>query len=206
MAKRTNEYPEWAERFRGKGRTIRKVKNGYALYECTSEYVGGGNYPKLKQKYLGMITEKDGFVPKKSDAPNPVYIEYGLSRFLRGNFRREAVRHTYDFNDDLFRLGIIQFIFGSTDEAFLESSALTYAESGRLAELAGRIRRSRVEKISAVIGAALEARIPDDADREVVRRLLMLCVTEAGPAGKRPHIPDRVTSILEANGLRYDAD
>lgn len=36
---RTVTYPDWAEKYRGKGRTIRKVRNGYGLYQCTSVYV-----------------------------------------------------------------------------------------------------------------------------------------------------------------------
>ena len=39
--KKKNVYPEWAEKFRAKGKTIRKVRNGYGLYECTSTYVPG---------------------------------------------------------------------------------------------------------------------------------------------------------------------
>lgn len=34
--KKKNVYPEWAEKFRAEGKTIRKVRNGYGLYECTS--------------------------------------------------------------------------------------------------------------------------------------------------------------------------
>lgn len=56
--KKKNIYPEWAEKFRAEGKTIRKVRNGYGLYECTSTYVPGQKYPKSVQKYLGMITEK----------------------------------------------------------------------------------------------------------------------------------------------------
>jgi hypothetical protein len=59
---RTVTYPDWAEKYRGKGRTIRKVRNGYGLYQCTSVYVSGQKYPKSIQKYLGMITEKNGFI------------------------------------------------------------------------------------------------------------------------------------------------
>lgn len=33
--KKKNVYPEWAEKFRAEGKTIRKVRNGYGLYECT---------------------------------------------------------------------------------------------------------------------------------------------------------------------------
>ena len=67
--KKSVVYPEWAEKFRGKERTIRKVRDGYGLYQCTSVYQPGQKYPKSVQKYLGMITEKDGFIPK------PLYFD-----------------------------------------------------------------------------------------------------------------------------------
>ena len=79
--KRSVVYPDWAEKYRGPGRTIRKVRNGYGLYECTSTYQPGQKYPKSVQTYLGMITEKDGFIPKKTDLTvTPVAtrsMEYG---------------------------------------------------------------------------------------------------------------------------------
>lgn len=36
--KKSVVYPDWVEKYRGKGRTIRKVRNGYGLYACTSTY------------------------------------------------------------------------------------------------------------------------------------------------------------------------
>ena len=76
----TVTYPDWAEKYRGKGRTIRKVRNGYGLYQCTSVYVSGQKYPKSIQKYLGMITEKDGFIrrivkPSATSLNNTLHME-----------------------------------------------------------------------------------------------------------------------------------
>ena len=34
--KAKNQYPEWVEKYRTKGCTIRKVRNGYGLYTLTS--------------------------------------------------------------------------------------------------------------------------------------------------------------------------
>ncbi len=205
MSNKKNTYPDWAEKFRGKGRTIRKVKYGYALYECTSEYVKGEKYPRSKQKYLGMITESEGFIPKKSDAPNPVYVEYGFSNLIRTNFRREVQRHVFDFTDDIFRLGIIGFVFGDAADEYLQSSYLTYAESGRLSEIRDKVKPEKIARVSQLIQKGFEDRVPEEAERNLVRRLLMLCVVEAGPASKKPHIPDAVREILESHGLRYDA-
>ena len=55
--KKSVVYPDWVEKYRGKGRTIRKVRNGYGLYACTSTYSPGQKYPKSVSTYLGMITE-----------------------------------------------------------------------------------------------------------------------------------------------------
>lgn len=89
--KRTVVYPDWVEKYRTKGRTIRKTKNGFALYECTSIYVKGLKYPKSVQKYLGRITENEGFIPKQIPMSNS-FLEYGLSHFIIVNFKRELLR------------------------------------------------------------------------------------------------------------------
>jgi len=47
-------FPEWVEKYRGPGKTIKKIKSGYALYQCTSKYVPG-HTPKSVQTYLGFI-------------------------------------------------------------------------------------------------------------------------------------------------------
>ena len=104
-----NQYPDWAEKFRGPGKTIRKAKNGYGLYKCTSVYVPGEKYPKSKQEYLGMITEKDGFIPKKTVSNNPSYIEYGVSRLIWMNFKRELVRSSFMGDEIIVRISIVKY-------------------------------------------------------------------------------------------------
>ena len=91
MAFKKNEYPEWVEKYRAKGRTIRKTKDGYALYHVTSEY-RRGQAPRQIQEYLGKITEEDGFVPKRTDKERR-FIEYGLSHMIWCSMRGEIVRH-----------------------------------------------------------------------------------------------------------------
>lgn len=202
MAKQTNVYPDWAEKFRAKGKTIRKVKDGYALYECTSVYVKGG-YPKSKQKYLGMITEKDGFIPKKTEKEGAVYLEYGLSCMLYSNFKREIMRHVFQCTDELVRIGIIAYIFGTPDEIFIRCSYLTYADANRYAEIAAKLPEHRIETLKKLIGENLEKRIPDDIERRLVLRLLILCVVEAGPRSvRRPKVPDDVRNILDSAQLK----
>lgn len=202
MAKQSNVYPDWAEKFRAKGKTIRKVKDGYALYECTSVYVKG-SYPKSKQKYLGMITEKDGFIPKKTEAEGAVYLEYGLSRMLYSNFKRELMRHVFQCTDDLVRLGIIAYIFGIPDESYIRYSYLTYADADRYAAIAEKIPEHRIETLKKLIEENLTKRISDGMERDKVKRLLFLCVVEAGPRSvRRPEIPESVKNILNNAKLK----
>ena len=40
IMKRYVTYPDWVEKFRSPGHTIKKTKQGYGLYSCTSKYVG----------------------------------------------------------------------------------------------------------------------------------------------------------------------
>lgn len=203
MAKRKNAYPDWAEKFRATGKTIRKVKDGYALYECTSVYVKDG-YPKLKQKYLGMITEKDGFVPKRIGSPAPLYLEYGLSRVIWLNFRREVSRHVFQCGDELMKLGVVAYVFGGLDDAYIRNSYLTYSDSERLSAVAAKIPAGRVERVCEAISAAFERKVADEHDRDIIRKLMMLCVVEAGPRSvRKPEIPGDAGAALEKYGMKY---
>ena len=122
--KTKNQYPDWVEKYRSKGHTIRKVRDGYGLYKCTSVYIPGASYPKSKQVYLGMITEDEGFIPKKTTLDHPTYIEYGLSNFIWLNFKRDIKRSAYDGDEILARLGIIMYIFGSVKPVMIKASSL----------------------------------------------------------------------------------
>ncbi len=103
MSKVINTYPDWVEKYRGKGKTIRKTANGYGLYKCTSVYDKSKGYPRSKQEFLGMIDEEKGFIPKVKKNGNPEYIEYGLSSFIMINFKRELVRSSYGTSKIAFK-------------------------------------------------------------------------------------------------------
>ena len=202
MAKRTVEYPDWAEKYRGKGRTIRKIKDGYGLYQCTSEYVKGG-YPKSKQVYLGIITEKDGFIPKKTGGSAPAYIEYGFSEFLLQNFKRDIVRRVYKCSDYLLEAGIIRYIFGGTEEVCLRSSYRTYGHVEELIKYAAEVDEKRIIRVSTVVEELLQKRISDETDLRVLKQLLMLCVVEAGPNSvRKPAVSESVTELLTKYDLK----
>ena len=201
--RRTVVYPEWAEKYRAKGRTLRKVRDGYGLYECTSVYVKGEKYPKSKQTYLGMITEKDGFIPKKSSSLSGQYLEYGLSHFLMANFKRELERSTYDGSEDIVLLGIVFYIFRSIDEVFIQSTWLT---KGKAAALINRINKgineSRLKTVSNKIESLLRQRIPDDHDRLILVKLLFLSVIDKSSVPESVVYPDPLTAIIERYGLK----
>lgn len=200
-----NQYPEWVEKYRGKGRTIRKVRNGYGLYKCTSEYVPGAKYPKLVQTYLGMITEDKGFIPKKSVSDSPSYIEYGLSHFIWINFKRILVRSTFTGDELLVRLGIISYLFGSVREDLIP---LTYLSDGMEGALCERLRSTspnRIKAISNKIHSALSEKIPDQQDRILLESLLRMCVMESNNRSSQiPALPKPAEELIERYGLKYE--
>lgn len=48
--------PEWAQKHRKPGTTIKAIGNNYYLYYATSTKVAGKKYPVSKQTYIGRIT------------------------------------------------------------------------------------------------------------------------------------------------------
>ena len=202
--KRTIEYPEWAEKYRAKGRTIRKVRNGYGLYECTSTYVKGQKYPKSKQKYLGMITEKDGFIPKgHSVSSRRQYQEYGLSHFIMANFKRDLIRSLYMGTEEMAILGVIYFIFGGIDEVFIKATYLSHdIEDVLISRVNKGIAEKRMTKVSNTIQSLLEDRIPDENDRLILTKLLMISVIDKDSEPESCLPFPEVSEIAERYGLK----
>lgn len=201
--KTKNIYPAWAEKYRAKGKTIRKVRNGYGLYECTSTYVPGQKYPKSIQKYLGMITEKDGFIPKQSISDFQDYsIEYGLSHFIITNFKRELQRSTYDSNMAVVTLGIVFYIFGSIDPIFLNSSYISIHYKDDLTLIVDSVSSRRIKAISNKINSLLKDKIPDEKDRLILIKLLSLCTIHHKSSPNVLVYPDTVKILVERYGLK----
>lgn len=73
-------YPDWVLKHKKKGTYINKVGNNFYLYAAHSEHIPGtaNKARRVCDGYLGKITEKDGFVPKK-EKPSPLALEYGFS-------------------------------------------------------------------------------------------------------------------------------
>lgn len=54
-------FPDWVQKYKEPGKTIKKIGDGYYLYKATSHRVTGKKNPVSEQQYLGRITE-NGFI------------------------------------------------------------------------------------------------------------------------------------------------
>ena len=202
--KTKNQYPDWGEKYRSKGHTIRKVRDGYGLYKCTSVYIPGASYPKSKQVYLGMITEDEGFIPKKTTLDHPTYIEYGLSNFIWLNFKRDIKRSAYDGDEILARLGIIMYIFGSVKPVMIKASYISDGIEDVMIERSLSSSIKRIKTVANKIDKIMAEKISDIEDRYILESLLRLCVMESNNrSAQSPAIPDEAKEIIERNGLKY---
>lgn len=51
------QYPEWVEKHRRKGTSVKQIRDNYYLYSVTSHYSKEKGYPVSEQRYIGKITE-----------------------------------------------------------------------------------------------------------------------------------------------------
>lgn len=77
-------YPEWVQKQKSKGTTVKKVGNNYYLYKHSSKRVPGKKYPVPKDTYIGRITP-DGIEAGSSkkipvDSSEVIVKELGFSR------------------------------------------------------------------------------------------------------------------------------
>ena len=196
------QYPDWVEKFRAPGRTIKKTKQGYALYKCTSVYVKGSN-PKSVQEYLGKITV-DGFIPKNTtQRNNSRMIEYGFTHFLDLNFKRPLIRSLYRSTSELAELVMIQYVFGVISEWTLSSSYLTYDHTEKLLEFRRTHSESRISNGSASLGKIVCKAIPDPKERQMLTAGLLICTISADNPVP-PEVPSELRTIIEKARLRYE--
>lgn len=57
-------HPEWVQKYKKQGTTVKKIGNNYYLYHATSKWNPEKNYPESVQTYIGKITE-DGVLNGK---------------------------------------------------------------------------------------------------------------------------------------------
>lgn len=206
MSKVINNYPDWVEKYRDKGITIRKTTNGYGLYRCTSVYNGKNNYPRSKQEFLGMVYKDKGFIPKTSKADintinNPLYLEYGLSKFIMLNFKRDLRRASYDGNEDIIKLGIINYIFDSYKPACIKSSYLTINEAEELVTYSNKVTNKRIINVSNKIKQLFDNKITDKEELNIFINLLKLTVINSN-THVEPIINDEIINISKKYRLK----
>lgn len=84
MPKTEKIYPEWVQKHRTRGTTVKKKGDSYYLYKRTSKRVPGKKYPQPVDTYIGIITP-DGVVEtkkKKVTLSEIEVYEYGFSHAL----------------------------------------------------------------------------------------------------------------------------
>lgn len=77
-------YPDWVQKQRKRGTTVKKKGDNYYLYKRTSKRVPGKKYPQPVDTYIGIITP-DGLVKSSNRRVNVTDIEvreYGFSRAI----------------------------------------------------------------------------------------------------------------------------
>lgn len=75
-------YPDWVQRYRIKGTTVKKKGESYYLYKRTSRRVKGKKYPQPVDTYIGVITP-EGVIQsnkRKVSLTDAEVWEYGFSK------------------------------------------------------------------------------------------------------------------------------
>ncbi len=154
-----------------------------------------------------MVTEKDGFIPKKATADHPLYIEYGLSHLIWSNFKRELLRSSFNGREDLIRLGIIKYIFSDVNEALIRLSFISNGKEDILIKMLGSTSEQRVENIRRKIDSLLKQRVHNETDRASLEAMLRCCVMDSkNRTAQVPALPDAARRIIERYGLKYAED
>ena len=76
------KYPDWVQKYRSKGTTVKKKGDSYYLYKRTSRRIKGKKYPQPVDTYIGVITP-EGVIQsnkRKVSLTNAEVWEYGFSK------------------------------------------------------------------------------------------------------------------------------
>ena len=76
------KYPDWVQKYRIKGTTVKKKGDSYYLYKRTSRRVKGKKYPQPVDTYIGVITP-EGVIQsnkRKVSLTDAEVWEYGFSK------------------------------------------------------------------------------------------------------------------------------
>ena len=79
-------YPEWVQKYRTQGTTVKRVGENYYLYKHSSKRVEGKKNPMPKDSYIGRITPdgviKSGSKKINTEGSDVIVKEYGFSKAL----------------------------------------------------------------------------------------------------------------------------
>lgn len=78
------KYPEWVQKYRTRGTTVKKKGDAYYLYRRTSKRVPGKKYPQPVDTYIGIITP-EGLIEsnkKKITLTDIEVWEYGFTKAI----------------------------------------------------------------------------------------------------------------------------
>ena len=76
------KYPDWVQKYRTQGKTVKKKGDAYYLYKRTSKRVPGKKYPQPVDTYIGIITP-EGIIEsskKKISITDIEVWEYGFTK------------------------------------------------------------------------------------------------------------------------------
>ena len=77
-------YPEWVQKYRTRGMTVKKKGDAYYLYKRTSKRIPGKKYPQPVDTYVGIITP-EGVIEshkRKVELSGIEVWEYGFSKAI----------------------------------------------------------------------------------------------------------------------------
>lgn len=165
--------PDFAKPYKTKGFDVRLVRGSYQLFKVSSKRVEGKKYPVLEQTYIGTIDPDKGLLPKKVSSLTPTLVEYGLSHFIRCNFKRKIQRSMFNHScpEQSFILGVILFMYGHIQDRFIRLSYLS-KDFTKTPDVTGPAAINRIKKIAVLIKSCLEDAIPNEADRDYILVLL----------------------------------
>lgn len=195
-----SDMPQWVQKYRKPGYTIRRNGNGYALYKVTSHRVPGLSYPKVEQEYIGVIDQEKGLIAKKV-YPESVsnYFEYGLSHVIYFSFKRELMRSYYQANDTFIKVGILYYIYRTLDAKTLSLSSLCTKEVG---ELANKLKPSRFKAMVNKIDELLVNIIKDENEIIFLKNALLLVVVKREQ--NKGVFSEELKSLMKGYGLKYE--
>ena len=138
-------YPEWVQKYRTRGMTVKKKGESYYLYKRTSKRVPGKKYPQPVDTYVGLITP-NGVVysdKKKVALSNIEVREYGFSKAVQELCPAEWKRPLGKDWEDVLSIILLQL----SSESYLRDRAgmkkeedFHYQFAAQVASLSRRIK------------------------------------------------------------------